>query len=101
MCDWSVTRQGPPGRVRPRPVGTSRDYGRAVLRWLSALVVAGVLSAFAVLLVTGEYANDGPVLVALGADRGIHQGDVFVITGWAVALLSVIGLLRGAGRRDG
>jgi hypothetical protein len=39
--------------------------------------------------------------VALGADRGIHQGDVFIVAGWAFAQLSVIGLLRGAGRRDG
>ena len=71
-----------------------------VLRWLSALVVAVILSAFAVLLVTGRYVNDGPVLVALGADRGIHTGDLFVVAGWAVALLAVVGLLRGAGRRD-
>ena len=71
-----------------------------VLRWLSALVVAVILSAFAVLLVTGRYVNDGPVLVALGADRGIHTGDLFVVAGWAVDLLAMIGLLRAAGRSD-
>ncbi len=101
MRGRTVTPSGPPDRVRPRPVGTSRDYGRAVLRWLSALVIAVILSAFAVLLLTGRYVNDGPVLVALGADRGIHQGDVFIVAGWAFAQLSVIGLLRSAGRRGG
>ena len=70
-----------------------------MLRWLFALVVAGIVSAFAVLLLTGEYVNDGPVLVTLGEDRGIHEGDVFIVTGWATALLSEAGLLV-MGTRD-
>ena len=69
-----------------------------MLRWLFALVLAGIVSAFAVLLLTGEYVNDGPVLVSLSEDHGIHEGDVFVATGWATALLSEGGLLL-AGRR--
>lgn len=101
MRDRSVTRPGPHDRVRPPRVGTQRDYGRAVLRWLSALVIAVILSAFAVLLLTGRYVNDGPVLVTLGADRGIHTGDVFIVAGWAVALLAEVGLLRAAERGDG
>ena len=72
-----------------------------VLRWLFAIVIAGILSAFAVLLLTGEYVNDGPVLVALSEGHGIHKGDIFVVTGWAAALLAVGGLLRAPGRRDG
>ncbi len=87
--------------MRPPPVGTHRDYGRAVFRWLSALVIAGVLSVFAVLLLTGRYVNQGPVLLRLGEDHGIHGGDLFIILGWAVALLAEVGLVRGAGRRDG
>ncbi len=69
-----------------------------MLRWLFALVIAGIVSAFAVLLLTGQYVNDGPVLVTLAEDRGIHEGDVFVVTGWATALLSEAGLLL-VGRR--
>ncbi|MGY1822028.1 hypothetical protein [Geodermatophilus sp. SYSU D00079] len=69
-----------------------------MLRWLFALVVAGILSAFAFLLLTGQYTNDGPVLLTLSADHGIHRGDVFVMTGWAAALLSEIGLLITTGR---
>ena len=65
------------------------------------LALLGVLSVFAVLLLTGRYVNQGPVLLRLGEDHGIHAGDVLIILGWAVALLSVVGLLRGAGRRDG
>ena len=63
------------------------------LRWLLALVAACVLSAFAVLLVTGQYLNEGPVLVTLSAGHGLHRGDVFVLTGWAAGVLSLFGLL--------
>jgi hypothetical protein len=74
-------------------------YRRGVLRWLFAIVIAGIVSAFAFLLLTGEYVNDGAVLVELSEDRGIHEGDLFVTTGWAVALLSEAGLLF-VGTRD-
>ncbi|SDN44294.1 hypothetical protein SAMN05660642_04852 [Geodermatophilus siccatus] len=72
-----------------------------MFRWLSALVVAVVLSGFAVLLLTGQYLNEGPVLVRLTRTHGVHVGDLFVVLGWAVALLAVGGLLWSAGRRDG
>lgn len=72
-----------------------------VLRWLFAIVIAGIVSAFAVLLLTGDYSNDGPVVVTLSEDHGIHKGDVFVVAGWAAALVSEAGLLRvGACHRD-
>jgi len=67
--------------------------GDAALRWLFALVAIAVLSAFALLLVTGEYYNEGPVLVRVAEGRGLHQGDVFVLTGWAAGVLSLLGLL--------
>lgn len=60
-----------------------------VLRWLCALLVGAVLSGFAFLLVTGRYINDGPVLVRLTATHGLHLGDLFVLAGWAVAMLAV------------
>ena len=72
-----------------------------MLRWLSALLVAAVLSAFAVLLLTGRYLADGPVLLRFGPEHGIHAGDLFVVLAWAVALLAEVGLLRVTGRRDG
>ncbi|SFK92694.1 hypothetical protein [Geodermatophilus ruber] len=70
-----------------------------MLRWLLALVIAGIVTAFAVLLLTGKYINDGPVLIAFSSEHGIHRGDVFVIAGWAATLLSEVGLLLTAGRR--
>ncbi len=76
--------------------GKNHRYRRVVLRWLFATVIAAILSTFAVLLLTGEYLNDGPVLVSLGEDRGIHTGDIFIATGWAAALLSEVGLLLTA-----
>lgn len=78
-----------------------RGYRRAVLRWLSALVITAVLSVFAVLLLTGRYLADGPVLLRLGAERGVHAGDLVVVLVWAAALLAVAGLLRTTDRRDG
>jgi hypothetical protein len=68
------------------------------LRWLFALVVAGMLTVFALLLVTGEYYNEGPVLLRVSDGHGLHRGDVFVLTGWAAGMLSLIGLLS-IGRR--
>ncbi len=69
---------------------------------LFATVIAGIVSAFAVLLLTGEYVNDGPVLLTLDEERGIHTGDIFIAGGWAAALLAEVGLLVTArsGRRD-
>ena len=72
-----------------------------VLHKLSALVVAGMLSVFAVLLLTGNYASEGPILLRLIGDHGIHAGDVFVVLGWAAALAAEVSLLRPASREDG
>ena len=70
-----------------------------VIRWLSALAVATVLTGFAFLLITGRYLNDGAVVVRFTARHGIHQGDVFVISGWVVAMVGLVYLVaRGGGR---
>ena len=86
--------------MAPAPTERERGAGRrrrpgldAVLRRLFAVVVAGMLTAFAALLVTGRYVNEGPVLLRLAEDRGLHQGDIFVLTGWAAGMLSLLGLL--------
>jgi hypothetical protein len=95
------TRSDEPVVHLPEPLPglrAARDYGRAVLRWLSALVIAGIVSAFAVLLLTGHYVTEGPVLLRLGEDHGVHLGDVFVVSGWAVALLAEVRLLLVAAR---
>ncbi|MBM7806989.1 hypothetical protein JOD57_002826 [Geodermatophilus bullaregiensis] len=63
-----------------------------MLRWLCALLVGAVLSGFTFLLVTGQYIKDGPVVVMLSAAHGLHLGDLFVVTGWAVAMLAVVRL---------
>ena len=58
-----------------------------MLRWSCAAVAATVVSGFAFLLVTGRYISDGPVLARLAEDHGVHLGDVFVVAGWAVAMV--------------
>lgn len=63
-----------------------------MLRWLAALAVGGIVSGFTFLLLTGDYINDGPVVVAVTESRGVHAGDLFVLAGWAVAM-AALGLL--------
>ncbi len=69
-----------------------------MIRWLCALVVGGTLSAFAFLLLTGNYVADGPVVATVTASHGVHAGDVFVVAGWAVAMAALLLLARSAGR---
>ena len=66
---------------------------------MCALVVGAILSGFAFLLVTGEYINDGPVVADVSSRHGIHAGDLFVVAGWAVAMLALLGLLALGWRR--
>jgi hypothetical protein len=61
-----------------------------VLRWLCALVIGGIVSGFAFLLLSGKYINDGPVVLAISRNHGLHLGDLFVIAGWFVAMLAVL-----------
>ena len=63
-----------------------------MLRWFSAMVVGGILSGFMFLLLTGDYINDGPVVIAVTESHGVHAGDLFVLAGWAVAM-AALGLL--------
>ncbi len=67
-------------------------------RWLCALMVGAIVSGFAFLLLTGRYINDGEVVVALTANHGLHAGDLFVIAGWAVAMLALLILAALPGR---
>lgn len=48
-----------------------------------------MLTGFAMLLVTGQYINDGPVLISMSATHGLHVGDAFVLLGWAAAMLAL------------
>ncbi len=68
-----------------------------MLRWLSALVVGAILSGFTFLLLTGDYINDGPVVVAVTESHGVHAGDLFVLAGWAVAMAALGLLIRQRG----
>jgi hypothetical protein len=78
-----------------------RGYGGPVFRWLCALVAGAVVSGFAALLVTGEYANEGPTLLSVSSSHGLHVGDLFVLAGWAVAVLALLTLAAMPGRCAG
>jgi hypothetical protein len=78
-----------PGRRLRRPEAVD---------WACALVVVVVLTGFAALLVTGRYLADGPILLSLSAEHGLHEGDLLVAAGWLVAVVAVV-LLTVRGRR--
>lgn len=60
-----------------------------MLRWVSGTVAAIVLSGFTLLLLTGKYREEGPTIASVSATHGLHQGDLYVIAGWLVAMLAV------------
>jgi hypothetical protein len=72
-----------------------------VLRWFCTFVVAGVVTGFGMLLLSGRCDNAGPVVATLSDDHGVHLGDLFVIGGWIVAMLAVLVLAARSGRRRG
>ena len=83
--------------TRPeRPGGRLRRPD--VVGLVCALVAVVVLTGFALLLVTGRYLADGPVLLTLSSEHGLHEGDLLVAAGWAVGVAAVVLLLR---RRSG
>ncbi len=63
-----------------------------MIRWLCLLVTGAVVSGFALLLITGTYANDGPVVLRISAEHGLHEGDLFVAGGWLAAMLALLWL---------
>ena len=63
-------------------------------RWLAATVVAGVLTALALLGVAGQYPGEGPVLLTLSYKHGVHLGDLGVAAAWLVSLI-LLAVLAG------
>jgi hypothetical protein len=62
-------------------------------------VAALVLSGFAFLLLTGQYLSDGQVVVEVTREHGLHQGDLFVVAAWAVAMICLLVLTTMPARR--
>jgi len=48
------------------------------------------MSALALLLVTGHYIDEGPVIATFTQTHGLHQGDLIVFVGWLVGLGGVL-----------
>jgi hypothetical protein len=71
-----------------------------MIRLLLALIAAGVMSAFAALLLHGQYFAEGPVVVSLTTNHGIHRGDVLVSLGWLIGIIALAGMLADGRRRD-
>ena len=71
------------------------DHHGRVLRAAVGLVVATIVSAFAYLLVRGQYIREGPVVLALSEERGwgIHRGDILIAGGWLIAMIAIATLV--------
>lgn len=63
-------------------------------RWIASAVVVVVLTAFAALTILGVLSWEGPVLVGLSHDHGVHVRDLLVVGGWAVAVVALAALNR-------
>ena len=61
-----------------------------MFRWLGALVAAASMSWFALLLVTGDYYNEGPVLFTLSVTHGVHRGDIGIAAFWAAGMIGLL-----------
>jgi hypothetical protein len=69
-----------------------------MFRWLGALVAAASLTWFALLLITGRYYNEGPVVFRVIEDHGMHRGDIGILAFWAAGMIG-LGLATWSGRR--
>lgn len=74
------------------PAGASAY--RSPVRSAAALVVAVVLTGFTVLLLHGTYEFEGPVVLEVTYDNGLHRGDVVLLLGWLVAMGALALLAR-------
>jgi hypothetical protein len=70
-----------------------------MIRWACTTVTALVLTGFTFLLLTGRYLHDGRVVAEVSRKHGIHQGDLFVLGGWAVAMVCLLVLAAMPARR--
>jgi hypothetical protein len=77
----------------------SAGYGAAVVRWLGALLVALVLTGFALLLLSGQYFREGPVVATVSENHGIHRGDIGIVSVWGLGMIG-LGLTLTSRRPD-
>ncbi len=57
------------------------------------VVVLGMGNSAMDIAVDASYVADGPVLLKLSAEHGLHEGDLLVLAGWAAGVAAVVSLL--------
>jgi hypothetical protein len=70
-----------------------------MIRWACSAVTALVVTGFAFLLLTGRYLNEGRVVAEVTRKHGLHEGDLFVVGGWAVAMVCLLVVTMTPARR--
>lgn len=65
-----------------------------LVRGVLAVLTAGIVSVFAVLLIRGEYIQEGPTVWIISNQRGwgVHRGDILIAGGWLIAMIALLGL---------
>ena len=61
-------------------------------------MIGAVVTWFSLLLVTGEYSEEGAVLFAVSSEHGVHKGDLMVIACWAVSIVALLVLTASPSR---
>lgn len=76
--------------------------GRAAAtgHWLTTAVTSAVLTAFAVLIVSGRVVTEGPVVLVLSRTHGVHLGDLGVLAAWCAGVAAPLarGLRRASSK---
>lgn len=61
-----------------------------VARWLAAGALMGALTLLSVAAIMGPSPWEGPLVLTIGGNRGVHQGDVLVLLVWAAGALACV-----------
>lgn len=62
-----------------------------MLRATVGVIAGAILSAFAYLLIRGQYFKEGPVVLTLSEQHqwGIHRGDILIAGGWLIGMVAL------------
>jgi hypothetical protein len=61
--------------------------------------VALVLTGFALLLLSGRYLREGPVVATVSENHGIHRGDIGIVSVWGLGMIG-LGITMSSRRPD-
>lgn len=102
VADFAAVFTTTPAPARSGATAAARPAS-ATGYWLTTAVTSAVLTAFAVLIVSGRVVTEGPVLLVLSRTHGVHLGDLGVLAAWCAGVGTPVvrGLRRHRSPRRG